>query len=161
MNLLIIVRMLIYSKVMLKSKLVAMPASIFMDFILVLLHLFHSLFHKHGCASSWCFFLHLGKIVIDTVLKVIDIIGMSLLESDDCRANYLKKWLEDDSVDNFGAHKWTKRQLEPDQEEKLHRVIEWNDVENPADVHICHSETPIAHPVGEPGWVILRICVGL
>ena len=86
---------------------------------------------------------------------------MSLLESNDGRAEEFEKWLKNEPEDYFGAHKGSKRYLEPDQEEQLHGIVEWNDTEHPADVHVSDSEAAIAHPVGQPCFVIGWICICL
>ncbi len=73
---------------------------------------------------------------------------MSLLELFDSRADAAEDWVQEIVVDEFGAHQGSHRNLEPNQKEEFQCVVEGNPFHNPADVHIGHSETPVAHPVG-------------
>ena len=77
------------------------------------------------------------------------------------RPKNTEEGLQEEFVNNFGAHKGSQRQLEPHQKEKLERVVEGDDGENPSDVHISDCEATETHPVGEPSLVILHVSVRL
>ena len=87
--------------------------------LLILEHSFHGFLDKHGCAGVHRLLLHFLQVGTHIKLNVVDVISVSLLEAFDGGSNEIEDGLEEASVDNFGAHERPKRQLEPDQEEKL------------------------------------------
>ena len=106
--------------------------SVFMSFLtslssgetLVNLHLFHGLLEEDGGASLRRCLLQIGQVRCHVDIQIVDVVGMVLLELLDSRSNESEKRLQDDSVHNFGAHKWTERELEPDQEKEFQCVVE-------------------------------------
>lgn len=86
---------------------------------------------------------------------------MSLSESLNGGSQEREEGLDNEVVDDFGAHSRAEGQLEPDKEEKFQEVVEGDDREDPADVHVSHVEDSIAHPVGQPGLVVLNRSVSL
>ena len=124
-------------------------------------HLVHRLLDKHGRASFHRLLLNVREVALQVGLQVIDVVCMSLLESLNSRSNASEDGLEDHSVDNFGAHERPERQLEPNHEEELECVVEGNDLQDPAHVHVGDSQCAIAHPVGQPRLVVLHVRVRL
>ena len=124
-------------------------------------HLFHRLFDKHGRASFHRLLLNVREVALQVGLQVVDVVCMSLLESLNSRSNASEDGLEDHSVDNFGAHERPERQLEPNHEEELECVVEGNDLQDPAHVHVGDSQCAVAHPVGQPRLVVLHVRVRL
>ena len=51
--------------------------------------------------------------------------------------------------------------MQPKQEKELHRVVEGDNSKDKIGVHVEDSEGAEAHPIGQPGLVVLDICVGL
>ena len=86
-------------------------------------------------------------MLLHVPLHLVHLVCMSLTEALNGGTDAAEDRLEEPLVDNFGAHKLAERNLKPDEKPQLHQVVEWDDVENPANVHVCDCKAPVAHPV--------------
>ena len=112
-----------------------------------LLHPFHRLLNESLCSSLNCRLLEILQVLLHVPLHLVHFVGMSLTEALNGGTDAAEDGLEEPLVDNFGAHIFAERYLKPDEKPQLHQVVEWDDVENPANVHVSDCEAPIAHPV--------------
>lgn len=94
---------------------------------LVLGHLLHSFFEVVSCAGLHCLLLDISQTCIHVLFHLVNVVGVVCSEPFDSRSQESEKGLQEEFVDNFGAHKRTEGQLKPDQKEKFERVVEGDD----------------------------------
>ena len=105
---------------------------------LLISHLSHGLLEENCCSSFHCLPLDVLHTCIDVELHCINVVGMSCSEVIDSGTNKSEERLQEEFVHNFGAHERTKGKLQPNEQAEFEKVIERDDGEDPADVHVSH-----------------------
>ena len=82
---------------------------------------------------------------------------MILAEACNSWSNEAEQGLQEPLLDDFGAFKGSNWQLKPNESDELQREVEGNEIEDPTDVNVYNSETAVAHLVGQPRLIILKI----
>ena len=82
---------------------------------------------------------------------------MILAEACNSWSNEAEQGLQEPLLDDFGALKGSNWQSKPNESDELQRVVEGNEIEDPNDVNVYNSETAVAHLVGQPSLIILKI----